>query len=75
VLPDPVQTFIDAEIAANQTEVRDLRAVILNGTLKPSPTPSHADGPIGVASRGPAGRRSPRRAARPPGCRRATRPP
>ena len=41
MLPDHVQTFIDAEIAANQTDFSDLRAVILNGTLKPSPTPSH----------------------------------
>ncbi len=37
MLPDHVQTFIDAEIAANQTDFRDLRAVILNRTLKPSP--------------------------------------
>jgi len=51
VLPDHVQAFIDAEIAANQTDFRDLRAVILNETLKPSPAPSHTDGLIEVSSR------------------------
>jgi len=49
VLPDHVQAFIDAEIAANRTDFSDLRAVILNGTLKPSPTPSHTDGLIDVS--------------------------
>ena len=51
MLPDRVQAFIDAEIAANRTDFSDLRAVILNGTLKPSPTPSHTDGLIEVSSR------------------------
>jgi len=51
VLPDHVQAFIDAEIAANRTDFGDLRAVVLNGTLKPSPTPSHTDGLIEVSSR------------------------
>ncbi len=36
MLPDHVQAFIDAEIVANPTDFSDLRAVILNGTLKPS---------------------------------------
>lgn len=51
MLPDPVQRFIDAEISANRTGFNDLRAVILNGTLKPSPEPSHTDGLIAITAR------------------------
>ncbi len=51
MLPDHVQAFIDAEIAANRNDFSDLRAVILNGTLKPSPTPSHTDGLIDISAR------------------------
>lgn len=50
MLPDSVQTFIDAEISANRTDFDDIRAVILNGTLKPSPEPSHTDGLISVTA-------------------------
>lgn len=50
MLPEPVQQFIDAEIAATQTDFGDLRAVVLNGTLKPSPEPSHTDGLIAITS-------------------------
>ncbi|MDP3891160.1 flavodoxin family protein [Nocardioides sp.] len=51
MLPTTVQAFIDAEIAANRTDFSDLRAVFLNGTLKPSPAPSHTDGLIDVSAR------------------------
>lgn len=50
MLPAPVQQFIDAEIAANRTDFTDLRAVIVNGTLKRSPEPTHTDGLIAVAA-------------------------
>lgn len=43
MLPATVQTFIDAEIAANSTDYSDLRVVILNGTLKKSPEVSHTE--------------------------------
>ncbi|WP_369046667.1 flavodoxin family protein [Sinomonas sp. P10A9] len=49
MLPESVQAFIDAEIAANTTDFSDLRAVYLNGTLKPSPETSHTDGLIAVS--------------------------
>lgn len=48
MLPDSVQTFIDAEIATNTTDYSDLRAVFLNGTLKPTPQPSHTEGLIAI---------------------------
>ena len=50
MLPESVQRFIDAEIAASPTDLSDLRAVVLNGTLKRSPEPSHTDGLIDVAT-------------------------
>ena len=50
LLPEPVQAFVDAEIAANETDFSDLRAVYLNGTLKPSPAPSNTDGLIEVSA-------------------------
>lgn len=43
MLPDTVQAFIDAEIAANSTDFSDLRAVYINGTLKRSPEVSNTD--------------------------------
>jgi hypothetical protein len=43
MLPASVQAFIDHEIAANTTELSDLRAVYLNGRLR-SPEPSHTEG-------------------------------
>ena len=49
MLPESVQKYIDAEIAANPTDFSDLRAVYLNGTLKPSPQQSHTDGLIAVS--------------------------
>lgn len=51
MLPDQIQTFIDAEIEASTTDFSDLRVVILNGTLKPSPAQSHTDGLIDVSAR------------------------
>ena len=49
MLPESVQAFIDAEIAANTTDFSDLRAVYLNGTLKPSPEVSHTEGLIAIS--------------------------
>ena len=49
MLPEPVQAFIDAEIAATKTDYSDLRAVFLNGTLKRSPATSHTEGLIGIS--------------------------
>lgn len=40
MLPDPVRLLIDAGISANRSDFSDLRAVILNGTLKPSRNPA-----------------------------------
>jgi multimeric flavodoxin WrbA len=51
MLPPPVQRFIDAEVTASPTDFSDLRVVVLNGTLKPSPEPSHTDGLVAVARR------------------------
>jgi multimeric flavodoxin WrbA len=48
VLPESVRSFIDAEIAANPIDFTDLRAVFINGTLKPSPQRSHTDGLIAI---------------------------
>lgn len=50
MLPDSVQRFVDAEIAANETDFSDLRAVYLNGTLKRSPERSHTDGLLAVST-------------------------
>lgn len=49
MLPDSVQAFIDAEIAASTVDYTDLRAVYLNGTLKRSPEASHTDGLMSVS--------------------------
>jgi multimeric flavodoxin WrbA len=49
MLPESVQAFIDAEIAANTTDFTDLRAVYLNGTLKRSPEVSHTDGLLAIS--------------------------
>jgi multimeric flavodoxin WrbA len=48
VLPENVQRFIDWEISQNTTVFSDLRAVVLNGTLKRSPDPSHTEGLISI---------------------------
>jgi multimeric flavodoxin WrbA len=50
MLPQSVQAFIDAEIAANTVDYSDLRAVYVNGTLKRSPERSHTDGLIEVSA-------------------------
>lgn len=49
MLPESVQSFIDAEIAANQTDYSDLKAVIFNGTLKSSPQTSNTDALISIS--------------------------
>ena len=50
-IPESVARFIDAEVAAATTSYDDLRAVVLNGTLKRSPEPSHTDGLLAVTLR------------------------
>ena len=50
MLPDAVQAYIDAEIAANSADYSDLRAVFLNGTLKRSPQVSHTDALVEISS-------------------------
>ena len=50
MLPPSVQSFIDAEIAANGTDYSDLRAVFLNGSLKRSPETSHTDALIDISA-------------------------
>ena len=50
MLPDTVQAFIDAEIAACTTDFSDLRAVFLNGSLKRSPAVSNTDALIDISS-------------------------
>ena len=49
MLPEPVQAFIDAEIAATDVDYSDLRAVFLNGTLKRSPEVSNTEGLIAIS--------------------------
>jgi multimeric flavodoxin WrbA len=50
MLADSVQQFIDAEIARNETDFSDLRAVLINGTLKRSPAVSHTDGLAAIST-------------------------
>ncbi len=50
MLPQNVEELIDSEIVNNQVDFRDLRAVVLNGTLKPSPELSHTEGLISIAT-------------------------
>ncbi|MCW2749628.1 MAG: flavodoxin [Aeromicrobium sp.] len=50
MLPASVQAFIDHEISTNPTDFSDLKAVIINGTLKRSPAPSHTDGLTAIAA-------------------------
>jgi hypothetical protein len=50
MLPPSVQSFIDAEIDANSTDYSDLRAVVLNGSLKRSPEISHTDALIDISA-------------------------
>ena len=49
MLPTPVQAFIDAEVAAADTDFSDLKAVFFNGTLKTSPQPSNTDALISIS--------------------------
>ncbi len=50
MLPESVQAFIDAEIAANTVDYSDLRAVYINGTLKRSPGTSNTQGLIDISA-------------------------
>lgn len=51
MLPASVQRYIDSEIRDAPADYSDLRAVILNGTLKRSPEPSHTDGLLSITTR------------------------
>ena len=48
MLPANVQRYVDAEISANPTDFSDLKVLVLNGTLKRSPGPSHTDGLLSI---------------------------
>lgn len=50
MLPESVSRFIDAEVDACEVDFSDLRAVFLNGTLKPSPQTSHTEALIGIST-------------------------
>ena len=47
-IPEPIQSFIDAQADAAPKSFDDLRLVIFNGTLKRSPEPSHTDGLLAI---------------------------
>lgn len=49
MLPDAVQSFINAQADASPLRFDGLRAVFLNGTLKRSPETSHTDGLLSVS--------------------------
>ncbi len=49
MLPDSVQRFIDADIAAAPGSYDDLRCVVFNGTLKRSPETSHTDALVDIS--------------------------
>jgi multimeric flavodoxin WrbA len=49
VLPDAVQSFINAQADASPLRFDGLRAVFLNGTLKRSPETSHTEGLLSVS--------------------------
>src|SRR5689334_6794106 len=54
-IPETIQSFIDAGVAAAPARYDDLRAVVFEGTLKRSPEPSHTAGlleiPLGIWER------------------------
>lgn len=50
MLPESVQRYIDEEIRDNPTDFSDLRVLVLNGTLKRSPEPSHTEGLVSIAT-------------------------
>jgi multimeric flavodoxin WrbA len=47
-IPASIQDFIDRQADAAPSRYDDLRAVIFNGTLKPSPEPSQTDGLLAI---------------------------
>lgn len=49
MLPESVQSFIDAEIAANTVDFSDLRCVVFNGTLQRSPVVSNTDALVDIS--------------------------
>ncbi len=49
MLPESVQAFIDAEIAANEDDFSGLRCVVFNGTLQRSPAVSNTDALVAVS--------------------------
>lgn len=51
MIPENIARFIDAQATRAPGDHSDLRAVFLNGTLKPSPQPSNTEGLIEVSAR------------------------
>jgi multimeric flavodoxin WrbA len=50
MLPDSVQSFLDAQADASPVRFDGLRAVFLNGTLKRSPQVSHTEGLLSISA-------------------------
>lgn len=50
MIPEPIQAFIERQAADSPADYSDLRAVFLNGTLKPSPQVSQTEGLIAVSA-------------------------
>jgi multimeric flavodoxin WrbA len=51
MIPDPILRFIDAQVARAPRDFSDLRAVVLNGTLKRSPEVSNTEGLLEIPLR------------------------
>ncbi len=49
MLPQPVQSFIDRQVAAAPGDFSDLRCVVFNGTLKRSPETSNTDALVEIS--------------------------
>ncbi len=50
MIPETIQAFIDHQVATTPTDYSDLRAVVLNGTLKKSPDVSQTEGLVRVST-------------------------
>jgi multimeric flavodoxin WrbA len=51
MIPEPIQAFIDHQVGSTARDYSDLRVVVFNGTLKPSPTVSHTEGLLAIMLR------------------------
>ncbi len=50
MIPEKIQAFIDRQVADSPTDYSDLRAVVINGTLKRSPEISQTEGLIKLST-------------------------